>query len=198
MQQVNLYLPEFRPRREPVNATHMVLAVVLVLLVMLIWSSVSATRTAGQQAALQAEREQLQDLQREVQRLSAQWPARRGASAEQQVGELRSEVQRREQILQLISRQNLGNAEGFSAQLQTLARASMDELALSRFDLKSGGNYVELAGRVRRPELVPQYLQRLREDESFAPVRFGVLEVARETDGSGPGLKFSVRQAGRD
>lgn len=198
MQQVNLYLPEFRPRRDPVNATHMALAVLLVLLVMLIWSSVSAKLTVEQESALQTEREQLQALQREVQQLSAQLPARRGASAEQRVAELRSEVQRREQILQLISRQNLGNAEGFSAQLQTLARASMDELALSRFDLKSGGNYVELAGRVRRPELVPQYLQRLRENESFARVRFGVLEVAREADDSGPGLKFSVRQTGRD
>lgn len=198
MQQVNLYLPEFQPRREPMSAIHMGLILLAVLVVTIVWSVFSGLRTTQLEASLEAEREQLRALQSEVQALTAQLPARRGASAEEQVAELRAEVRRREQILNVISRQNLGNAEGFSAQLQTLARQSLEDLALSHFALKSGGNYVELAGRVQRPELVPMYLRRLREDASFADVRFGVLDVAREPDDQGPGLKFSIEQAERD
>lgn len=198
MQQVNLYLPEFQPRREPMNAVQMGLIVLAVLVVIIVWSLFSGMRTSQLEASLESDREQLRALQSEVQALTAQLPARRGASVEEQVAELRAEVRRREQILNVISRQNLGNAEGFSTQLQTLARQSLEDLALSHFALKSGGGYVELAGRVQRAELVPMYLRRLREDESFAEVRFGVLDVAREPDDQGPGLKFSIQQAERD
>jgi len=198
MQQVNLYLPEFQPRREPMNALHMGLILLAVLVVIVVWSLFSGMRTTQLEASLEAEREQLRALQNEVQTLTAQMPERRGARVEEQVAELRADVHRREQILNVISRQNLGNAEGFSSQLQTLARQSLDDLALSHFALKSGGNYVELAGRVRRPELVPMYLRRLRDEQSFADVRFGVLDVAREPDDQGPGLTFTLKQAERD
>lgn len=198
MQQVNLYLPEFRPRREPMNAAQMGLVLLAVLVLVIAWSIFSGVRTTQLEAALEAEREQLRAVQSEVQTLTAQLPARRGPNVEERVAELRAEVRRREQILNVISRQNLGNAEGFSAQLQTLARQSLEDVALSHFALKSGGNYVELAGRVQRPELVPMYLRRLRKDQSFAEVRFGVLDVAREPDDQGPGLKFSIQQAERD
>lgn len=195
MQQINLYLPEFQPRREPVNARHMGLAVLAVLVIMILWSLWSASRSHELESRLDAERTELQAVQAQVEELSEQRPERRGASVEEQVAKLRDEVRRREQILRLITRQNLGNAEGFSRQLQTLARQSMDDLALSRISLLSGGNYVELAGRVEQPELVPVYLQRLRSEQSFSQVRFGVLDVAREPDDRGPGLTFSVQRA---
>lgn len=195
MQQVNLYLPEFHPRREPMNAQHMGLFLLAVVLLMIIWSVFSGIRTSNLEAELAAEQAELNAVQTQVQELTAQLPARAGMNTEEQVAQMRAEVQRREQILLLISRQNMGNSDGFSAQLQTMARQSLDDLSLSQFALKAGGNYVELAGRVRRPEVVPVYLQRLRQDQSFSQVRFGVLNVAREPDDEGPGLTFSVRQA---
>lgn len=197
MQEINLYLPEFRPRSEPLNARHMGIVVLVVLLAIVLWSFWSLARTSQLETDLELERETLQGVQEQVQTLTAQLPARRGASVEQQMVQLRSEVQRREQILRLITRQNLGNAEGFSLQLQTLARQSMKDLALSRVSLLSGGSYVELVGRVRQPELVPVYLQRLRAEQSFAQVGFGVIDVAREPDDRGPGLTFSVQRAER-
>ncbi|WP_341936508.1 hypothetical protein [Marinimicrobium sp. C2-29] len=198
MQQVNLYLPEFHPRREPLSARHMGAAVLAALIIMVLWSLWSASRTGQLESQLETERAELQTVQAQVQELTARLPARRGDSVEEQVARLRDEVRRREQILRLITRQNLGNAEGFSRQLQTLARQSMEDLALERISLLSGGNYAELSGRVRQPELVPVYLQRLRSEQSFARVGFGVLNVAREPDDRGPGLTFSVQRADRE
>lgn len=198
MQQINLYLPEFHPRREPLSARHMGAAVLAALIIMVLWSLWSASRTGQLESQLEAERAELQSVQAQVQELTARLPARRGDTVEEQVARLRDEVRRREQILRLITRQNLGNAEGFSRQLQTLARQSMEDLALERISLLSGGNYAELSGRVRQPELVPVYLQRLRSEQSFARVGFGVLNVAREPDDRGPGLTFSVRRADRE
>ncbi|WP_347330953.1 hypothetical protein [Marinimicrobium locisalis] len=194
MQQVNLYLPEFQPRRVWLNLPQMGAVLGLVLLLIILLSFFSAARTDALSEEVAAEREQLQALQAQVEALAAELPARRGQSIEEQVAELRAEVARREQILRLITQQNLGNADGFSEQLVSLARHAPEELALSAFSLQSGGQYVEMAGRVRQPEVVPLYLQRLRGDSSFADVRLGVLEVAREPDDIGPGLQFSVKR----
>lgn len=198
MQQVNLYLPEFQPRRVWLDVPQMgaALGVVLVLLIVMIF--LSATRTEQMAEEVEAEREQLRELQSRVQTLAAELPARRGQNIEEQVAELRADVARREQILRLITQQNLGNADGFSEQLVSLARHVPDDLALSAFSLQSGGQYVEMIGRVRQPEVVPLYLQNLRRDNSFADVRLGVLEVAREPDDKGPGLQFSVKRAQQD
>lgn len=198
MQQVNLYLPEFQPRRVWLDVPQMAAALGLVLLLIIAMIFFSAARTEQLSEALEAEREQLKTLQSRVQTLAAELPARRGKNIEEQVAELQTEVARREQILRLITQQNLGNADGFSEQLVSLARHVPDDLALSAFSLQSGGQYVELFGRVREPEIVPLYLQNLRRDRSFSDVRLGVLEVAREPDDTGPGLRFSVKRASSD
>lgn len=195
MQQVNLYLPEFHPRRVWLSLNQMIAAIAAVLVLIVGLSLWSGAYTDSLQARLTSERAELDALQRQVQQLMAELPARRGATVEEQVARLRQEIQRREQILQLMSQQNLGNAEGFSGQLSSLSRHALDDLALARFSLQSGGQYVELAGRVRKPEQVPLYLQQLRRDQSFSGVSFGVLEVAREPDDRGPGLMFSVQRA---
>ncbi|UZJ45930.1 MSHA biogenesis protein MshI [Marinimicrobium sp. C6131] len=195
MQQVNLYLPEFHPRRVWLSLTQMIAAIAAVLVLIVGLSLWSGAYTDSLQARLTSERAELDALQRQVQQLMAELPARRGATVEEQVARLRQEIQRREQILQLMSQQNLGNAEGFSGQLSSLSHHALDDLALARFSLQSGGQYVELAGRVRKPEQVPLYLQQLRRDQSFSGVSFGVLEVAREPDDRGPGLMFSVQRA---
>lgn len=195
MQQVNLYLPEFHPRRVWLSLNQMIAAIAAVLVLIVGLSLWSGAYTDSLQARLTSERAELDALQRQVQQLMAELPARRGATVEEQMARLRQEIQRREQILQLMSQQNLGNAEGFSGQLSSLSRHALDDLALARFSLQSGGQYVELAGRVRKPEQVPLYLQQLRRDQSFSGVSFGVLEVAREPDDRGPGLMFSVQRA---
>ncbi len=195
MQQVNLYLPEFHPRQVWLSLSQMLMALAVVLVLILCLAVWSAAHTRALERQLVDERAELEALQQQVQRLTAALPARQGASLEEQRAQLRDEIQRREQILQLMSQQNLGNADGFSEQMVSLSRNALDDVALSEFSLQSGGRYVEFAGRARKPELVPLYLQQLRRDQSFAEVAFGVLDVARESDDDGPGLIFTLQRA---
>lgn len=194
MQQINLYLPEFRPNRKPVRAEHMVWAIGALLLLLVLWSFWSALQTQDLAEQVAEEQRQLEQLQQQVQELTARQPRRQGPDLETEIERLQNEIQRRENIRLLITQQNLGNADGFSAQLQALARQSMAELALQHFSLQQGGSYVELSGRVRQAERVPEYLQRLRLEPSFTRVRFGVMDVERD-ESSDPGLKFSLSKA---
>lgn len=198
MQQINLYLPEFRPRRNPLNLAQVlgILAIgVLLVALVSIWG---AQANAKFERELQAERERLAELTEEVEALRAQASRNNRVSMEERRARLRADVTRRERILQLIERQNLGNADGFSKQLEALARQSREGLALAGFSLKQGGNYVEMRGRVASAQRLPEYLQRLRQESSFAQVGFGVIDLARESDGRGPGLEFSLLRAEKD
>ena len=198
MQQINLYLPEFRPRCNPLNLAQ-VLGVLLVgaLLVTLVsfWGARANVKFESQ---VEAERERLAELTEEVEALRAKAGRNNQVSLEERRARLRADITRRERILQLIERQNLGNAQGFSAQLEALARQSREGLALTAFALKRGGNYVEMQGRVASAQRLPEYLQRLRQEPSFAQVGFGVIDLARESDGRGPGLEFSLLRADKE
>ena len=99
--------------------------------------------------------------------------------------------------MSIISRQDLGNTVGFSAQVKALARQSLDTLALERISLQRGGNYVEFSGTARSADQIPIYLQRLRSEASFANVNFGVLRVER-ADNSNGHLSFQIAKAQED
>lgn len=194
MQQINLYLPEFQPNRQPVRVAHMgwaLLVVIALLLLASLWST-SRTGALGQQLSL-AEA-QLQEQRTQVAELQRQQPPLSGPSLAVEVEQLQQDIRRRERIKTLMTQQNLGNAEGFSGQMQSLARQGVNDLALEWFSLQQGGGYVELGGRVRSGELVPLYLQRLRQEPSFAETRFGVLDMGRD-ESSAPGLMFNLSRA---
>jgi hypothetical protein len=96
----------------------------------------------------------------------------------------------------MISHQDLGNDKGFSAQLNALAKASLNTISLETFSLQKGGTYAELSGKTRSADQIPLYVQKLRSDPSFANVGFGVLNVQRD-ENSGL-LQFSLAKAVED
>jgi hypothetical protein len=197
MQQINLYLPEFRPNREPLRAIHMLWGA-LALLILLIGFSVYSSHQQGLlQQQLVAEQKAQETLQAQLKVLTAQKPAQASADVDSEITRLQKNVQRHQQILAMISSQDLGNDKGFSVQLNTLAQASLNTISVQSFSLQSGGQYAELTGLTRSADQIPLYLQRLRKDPSFASVGFGVLNVERDAEQGGL-LKFSLAKAKDD
>jgi hypothetical protein len=191
MQQINLYLPEFKPNREPLRSIHMVWAALAFILLLIAFSFYSSARNSQLEQALDAERKAMETLQLDLQKISAQQARNQPAQLDAEIERIQGEIARRRQILGLISSQNFGNTSGFSEQLRALARQSLDTLAVESFSLLRGGNYVELTGKTHRADQVPLYLQRLRSEPGFASVGFGVLNVEREKEG-GAALNFTV------
>jgi hypothetical protein len=194
MQQINLYLPEFRPNREPLRAIHMLWGA-LALLILLIGFSVYSNHQHGLlQQQLVAEQKAQETLQAQLKVLTAQKPAQASADLDLKITQLQKNVRRHQQILAMISNQDLGNDKGFSVQLNALAQASLNTISVQSFSLQRGGKYAEVTGLTRSADQIPFYLQRLRKDPSFADVGFGVLNIERDTEQGGL-LKFSLAKA---
>ena len=197
MQQINLYLPEFRPNREPLRSIHMLWGA-LALLVLLIGFSVYSNHQHGLlQQQLLAEQKAQETMQAQLKILSAQKPAQANADLDIKITQLQKNVQRHQQILAMISSQDLGNDKGFSVQLNALAQASLNTISVQSFSLQRGGKYAELTGLTRSADQIPFYLQRLRKDPSFSEVGFGVLNIERDKEQGGL-LKFSLAKAKDD
>ncbi len=198
MQQINLYLPEFRPSRDPLRAVHMawgLLGFFILLLLVTVYTNrqhaQSLQQLAQAQQAQQALLAQLQTItpQKSVQANVGADSA--GTDIDAKIQQLQQTLQRREQLLAMISSQSLGNQKGFSAQLTTLGQASLNTISLETFSLQKGGTYAELTGKTRSADQIPLYLQKLRADASFANVGFGVLNMERDKKVNGL-LQFSL------
>lgn len=177
MQQINLYLPEFQPNREPLRSVQMLWGLGIFLVLLMIVSLLSASANRERAQALEASRAQLEQLKTQVAQLERQRPRNNLADLDEQIVRLTQELDRREQIFTIIANKNLGNNSGFSAHLQALGRQSLDTLSLSVFSLQRGGNYVEFAGKTQSADQIPLYIQRLRAEPVFAQSAFGVLNL---------------------
>lgn len=181
MQQINLYLPEFRPHRDYFSAEYSAIFLVLLLAAM-VFLHVSRS---GQVKALETQVVQLetqqQALKEQVDALKKKPVVGRSAALEQQVAQTREAIRNREAIAEVIGGQSLGNQTGFSRQLLALGEQRVEGIALQSFNLRRGGAYARLEGVSLKAESIPLYVAKLQGDPSFATTRFGFLSL-RNTD----------------
>ncbi|BFM12070.1 hypothetical protein R50072_22230 [Simiduia litorea] len=182
-QQVNLYLPEFKPKTEVLsfNTAFIVCAVTCLLL-----AAFSVLGTVENRALYQSTQEiqlKLVTQDQDISRIKAALPRSQAALVQQEVDGLRLALERRQRIYQLISQQNLGNSDGFSSQLSALARQYQKNISVERFQIVAGGAEFNFSGKATSAQAVPQYLQRLQTEPSFDNTRFGHLVLERSPNG---------------
>ena len=197
MQQVNLFLREFRPSREPLRAVHMawgLLGVFIMLLAVSGYTHFQYTKLVQKSVLAQKAQDA---LLLQMQALTVQKPVQSGADLDTKIQQLQNELQRRQQIAVMISSQNLGNDKGFSQQLTVLAKTALNTISIETFSLQGGGSYAEFSGKARSADQILLYLQKLRANASFAGVGFGVLKVERD-EKLNNSLQFSLAKATDD
>ena len=170
MQQVNLYLPEFRPNREFVSAIRVLQLAALVIVVMAVMSANNFLKTRSLRADLQAAQTQLA-AQTQVTNQLQQDLARRASDPAlvQEVADREQRINESREMLEFLRGTNLGNIRGFSEYVKDLSRASFDGMWLTQFNLMNGGQNVYLKGIAQQSAMVPDFVNRL--DDGQSPLR---------------------------
>lgn len=186
MQQINLYLPEFRPKMDLLSAERAA-ALLGVLLLVLIGVQVLQVRdlNAMRHTAADLEARQL-TLQQTADQLKKSPKPDKDPALEQEIERLRSAIQNRESVAGIITSRSMGNDTGFSRHLVALGRHKVEGVALRDFTLDSGGAFLRLEGMSQKAELVPLYVSQLQSDENFSQTKFGNLTLR----GYGAGVRF--------
>jgi Tfp pilus assembly protein PilN len=177
MQQINLYLPEFQPNREPLRTPQMLLISIVGVVCLLAISFYSLQQNKSALIQLQKKQEELSRLKNQITDLNQKIPKNNLEELDKSILNLRKVLEKKELTLSTISNKNMGNNQGFSEHLIALGRQSLSTFSLNVFSLKQGGNYLEFAGVTQSADQIPLYIQRLRSESVFSQAGFGVLNI---------------------
>lgn len=100
-------------------------------------------------------------------------------------------VRFRQQLLATLGNGDQAMLMGFAGHLEGLARQTMNGMWFTDVQLSAGGRQMALAGQARKPEYVPQYLQRLSEESVFKGQHFRVFRM--NVDPESPAMRFEIR-----
>lgn len=175
-QQINLLLPELRPRFDWLALPVVAAAGLGGLLLVVALSSIGIMRTNALTASEAALRNQLAALQQQVQTLGATLGARQGdPTLDKRLEAARLAVAQRQEVLNVVAQGDLPSSHAYSGLLQGFARQVMDGVWLTGFGFAQKD--VEIRGRLSDPALLPAYINRLNGEAAFAGRRFAALDM---------------------
>lgn len=191
-QQINFYRAEFVARKDHLGAGTL-LAVGGVLVAAMIAAYLYATYELMN---IKSELKSVKSLEREAIARLENFDPNSGASSgaeswSERLEDAKRALRDQELVLTMVVDSSLGDVDGFSRYLTSLARMNTDGLWLSRIRLSALGDNTQLVGQALRPELIPVYLQRLAEEEPFAEQRFYQFLIDRPDEKSGSGQRAS-------
>jgi len=175
-QQINLLLPELRPRFDWLALPVVAGAALAGLLLVVVLAGVSAWRVDGLKTRESAIRSQLATLQQQVQVLGQRLGARKADSTlDKQIEAARLAVGQRQEVLNVVAQGDLPASHAYSGLLQGFSRQVVEGVWLTGFGFAQKN--IEIHGRLTDPALLPVYIGRLNAEPAFAGRRFAALDM---------------------
>lgn len=192
-QQINLYTAEFRPETNAFQSMFMFQAVGILVFSLLCISLYARHEVNG----VDREIELVGQLEAAaIERLQSVGPLIASITGERTWAEQLEEATRtlgeRQAVLNLIRSTSLGDTDGFSGQLEALARQDIDGIWLTRIVLAGRNRSTRIEGRTYRAELIPAYVQSLTDEAAFSDLRFHRFQIDSPLEDDGSALTFSM------
>lgn len=187
-QQINLFNPIFLKQKKYFSAAAMLQA----LGILIAGCALIAVYAQYQVGSLSKEannsKTQLIAAQKQLNEVMAHYgPKPKSQSLELQIQKTEAEINSIKKVFDILSRGDIGNTDGYSAYFRAFARQSMDGVWLTGLNLVGAGSEIGLQGRTVKPELLPNYINRLKTEEIMQGKSFGTLEMKSPL--AGPSVK---------
>lgn len=184
MQQVNLFLDEFKKIEPPYSAAVIALLLGYVFIIGLII-------TAGLYVLTVQER----TVEKKVTEQSVFWKEQYEIAFQQNpepkisdillksIEGYENQISRNENVLSYLSdRREVIDKKTFSVYLEALTRIKQENLWLTKVIIKKGGTSLSLYGRVLDPSDLPAYLKKISDLDVFKSMQFEIFDLKREGD----------------
>ena len=176
MQQVNLFQSQFRRQSEPLVMQQLLWSVVGFVVILASLSLYRQWNTVTLQSDFQQQKQYLAVLNKKLIPLKqAQAAKQKSPRIQKELEEKQKKVNTKQQLLKIMSQRSFGNTKGFTKQLTGLAQQRIEGLWLTALTIRSGGVFMDMQGNSLRPELLPQYIQRLSNETIFKGSKFDTL-----------------------
>jgi len=135
---------------------------------------------------------QIKELIR-LETLSKKYPVKRKSKLlEKKLKDLQSERKAKQFLVNTLSGRSIGNSDGFSSYFAGIARQHIKGMWIQRLELDNGGDVIGIYGSTLQPELVPQFIQALAKEESFAGSKFQIFSMQRDEENKAA-INFTLR-----
>ena len=177
-QQINLFNPIFLKQKKYFSAVAMLQALGLIILgaaCISVYSGYQFSSVSKDEASTFA---QLRVVQAELNKVTTEYaPHPKSQSIEDSVTKTDLEVKSLQQVFDKLEKGDIGNTSGYSAYLGAFSRQIVDGWWLTGFSIIGAGNEMDLRGRALRPELVPYYIGRLKNETVMQGKTFSRLDI---------------------
>ena len=181
-QQINLYQPIFRKQRQIFSATTLAQLLGIVAAALLLLYGYGLVQVRGLEGEVVQLEGREKALTTQLARIDPAQNQHRRTEVEEELKKLNATLVAQQRLIDVLRERPLGSQTGFSGYLAALGRERTPELWLTQFAINGSTGALELAGRSTRPELVPEYLQRLGREPALTGQRFDALEIAHDTE----------------
>lgn len=182
MQQVNLYLNEFKHIEPPYSAATLLYLSVYSILFGFLISGFLVSILWWQKAELKVSKKQLNVWQENLAIAKIEFPEPKvDEKFKVIISELKEEMARNKVVLKYLeSRQIQVEHQSFSVFLLALTWVIEKDLWLTDIQITEGGENLHLSGRALKADSLPIYLKKLSEIDVFSNMKFRVFEMDRE------------------
>jgi hypothetical protein len=177
-QQINLFNPVFLKQKKVFSAVNMVdTMAVLIVGVAAFYGYASIETLNLDRQAIETSRQYEQSKARLAQTSARYAPKKADASLEAEVKNLQAQLSARKATLDSLGIDQPDSGVSYAGYLRALARQSLGGLWLTGFRVGNGGAEMEINGRALHAELVPSYIQRLKQEQAMQGRAFDSLSL---------------------
>lgn len=178
-QQINLYNPLLLKQQKLFSLKTMTQALGLIVLGMFLFYGYVGYRVVHLEKQAAQTTQMYNTTLARLERTKAEaGPRAPSALLADEVTRTEMQLKTRRHILDLLEQGDLGNRQGFSGYFRALSRRTTEGLWLTGFQV-SGAGEVAISGRALKPELVPAFINQLKQEPVLAGKTFASLEMRR-------------------
>jgi Tfp pilus assembly protein PilN len=177
-QQINLFNPIFLKQEKQFSALTMVQALGIILACAIMLTLYTRYQLSNLTTEQQATAAQLQLAQNQLAKVTAEYgPRQKDPAMASRLRRAELEVKSLQQISAVLGEGDFGNTAGYSAYLSAFASQITNGIWLTGFTIQGAGGDVSIQGSALRPESVPAFLSRLKNEPVMQGASFAALEM---------------------
>ena len=185
-QQINLFNPALRPKREWVTAANMLMAMVAIAVVMLLYGTVVVRDSTRAQLRADTAAAGVKGLRDQLVTEAAVLKRGPDKALGDEIARLEAALNVRQQIIARYQGTGIGNTEGFSRYLEAFARQRTPGVWLTGMTLSGAGGDIFIRGRAQSADLLPAFVVALNREEALRGKAVRELQLEERTEARQP------------
>jgi len=109
--------------------------------------------------------------------------------------QLSAKIETNNKLIAVLQNQSQGNTSGFSKYLEDLAYQYLENVWLTKINLRAGGTAITLTGKTSQPDLVPRLITILTKKSAFQQVYFQQVRLERVDEKQSQSFTFVLDTA---